>query len=68
MEGQIDGISHWEEKKLKQVGEQKGQAASCWRRMGPTSMAKERNRAREGNNGLGVFGGGKPNSNRAQAN
>ena len=65
VEGQIDGNSHWEEKKLKQVGEQKGQAAVCWRRMGPTSMAKERNRVRKGNNGLGVFGGGKPNSNRA---
>ena len=53
VEGQIDGISHWEEKKLKQVGEQKGQTAVCWRRMGPTSMAKERNRVRKGNNGLG---------------
>ena len=31
-------------------------------------MAKERNRVREGNNGLGVFEGGKPNSNRAQGN
>ena len=49
------------------MGEQKGQAAVRWRRMGPTSMAKERNRVRKGNNGLGVFGGGKPNSNRAQA-
>ena len=68
VEGQFDGISHGEEKKLKQVGEQKGQAAVCWCRMGPTSMAKERNRVRKGNNGLGVFGGVMPNSNRAQTN
>ena len=68
VEGQFDGISHGEEKKLKQVGEKKGQAAVCWCRMGPTSMAKERNRVRKGNIGLGVFGGVMPNSNRAQTN
>ena len=68
VEGQIDGISHWEEKKLKQVGEQKGQAAVCWCIMGPTSMAKGRNRVRKENKGLGVFGGVMSNSNRAQTN
>ena len=65
VEGQMDGISPWEEQKLKQVGEQKGWAASCWRRLGPTSMAQVRRRVRGGNIGLGDFEGGKPKSNRA---
>ena len=68
VEGQMEGILPWEEQKLKQVVEQKGWAARCWCRLGPTSMVQVRSRVREGNNGLGDVGGSKPKSNRAQAN
>ena len=71
VEWQTDGILPWKEQKLKEAEEQNrrggsGWATSCQGRLGPTRVAQVRRQDREGKNGLGEFGGGKPSSNRAQ--
>ena len=69
---QSDGISSWEEQKLKIVVEQKikggsGWAPGCRCRLGPIEMGQERRRDRARTNGLGEVGEGGPSSDRAQS-
>ena len=71
VERQPDGISSWEEQKLKIVVEHKRKGGSGWEpgcrcRLGPTGMGQERRRDRERTNGLGEVSGGGPSLNRAQ--
>ena len=72
VERQSDGISSWEEQKLKIVVEQKikggsGWAPGCRCRLGPIEMGQERRRDRARTNGLGEVGEGGPSSDRAQS-
>ena len=72
VERQTDGTLSWENRKFKLVEEQKrwggsGREMGCRCKLGPTGRGQERRRAMVRNNGLGEVGGGKPNTNTAQA-